>query len=94
MGILGNMKAGFLKALEKAAAIVSMTGKQVGVDASAVAQVLSSQIEQQPYIYVGRGKGVRNKPTANLVQQLLNEQLRKLVTVNVTRRLNNHEQSL
>ncbi|EOM2185040.1 hypothetical protein ACNBR5_000118 [Shigella sonnei] len=57
MGILGNMKAGFLKALEKAAAIVSMTGKQVGVDASAVAQVLASQIEQQPYIYVGRGKG-------------------------------------
>lgn len=57
MGILGNMKAGFLKALAKAAAIVSMTGKQVGVDASAVAQVLTSQIEQQPYIYVGRGKG-------------------------------------
>ena len=57
MGILGNMKAGFLKALAKAAAIISMTGKQVGVDASAVAQVLTSQIEQQPYIYVGRGKG-------------------------------------
>lgn len=57
MGILGNMKAGFLKALAKAAAIISITGKQVGVDASAVAQVLTSQIEQQPYIYVGRGKG-------------------------------------
>lgn len=57
MGILGNMKAGFLKALAKAAAIVSMTGKQIGVDASAVAQVIASQIEQQPYIHVGRGKG-------------------------------------
>lgn len=57
MGILGNIKAGFLKALSKAAAIIAMTGKQVGVDASAVAQVLASQIEQQPYIYVGRGKG-------------------------------------
>lgn len=33
MGILGSMKAGFLKALAKAAAIISMTGKQVGVDA-------------------------------------------------------------
>ena len=57
MGILGNMKAGFLKALAKAAAIIAMTGKQVGVDDSAIAQVLASQIEQQPYIHVGRGKG-------------------------------------
>ncbi len=92
MGLWNSFKS-------KVKAALASLGMLTGVDVTHLMQNfkmderLANEIMES--IYVGRGKGGKkqaHRPSG--AAAIKREQLRKLVTVNVIRRLNNHEQSL